>query len=96
MAAAGNDQQDSQEQVDTTVHFGFAEVLALGFIWGFGFAICALVMINYHGDQSVSLENIIAYVMAAVVLVSGIVLFRDAIARYIEPAITQPQDDDCI
>lgn len=61
--------------------FSMAEALALIGLWGFGFGIVWLIVTNYHGEQSVSLENAIFYVVAALTILSLAILFRDAIAN---------------
>jgi len=75
-------------------NYGLAEVITIGIIWGFGFASLWLVTSNYHGDQSVSLENSIAYIMIAIVLVSGGVLFRDTIASAITRWVQRSHTED--
>lgn len=80
--------QDAKEAHKPTVglekiHFGIPEAVTVGGIWLTGCLLTYLIVSAYHGDQSVSLENMVWAIMIAVVLVSGAVLFRDLIAEVV-------------
>lgn len=75
--------QKQRDQYDSLSTYGMAEAITIIFTWIAGSAMIALIVANYHGDQSVSLENAIAYVVIGIVLVDAMVLFRDSIADWI-------------
>lgn len=74
---------NQMEKVERPSHYGPAEAATVIFTWLIGFAMIALIIQNYKGDQSVSLENSIGYVVIGIVLVDTMVLFRDSIAEWI-------------
>lgn len=75
--------QKGKDQYETIGTYGMAEAITIISTWVAGCVMVAFIVGNYHGDQSVSLENAIGYVVIGIVLVDCIVLFRDPIADWI-------------
>lgn len=76
----------------TQSSLGVSEAITLCGIWACGLGAVGLIVVNYKGDQSVSFENAIAYVMIAVLLVSVAILFRGAITDFIHSRSNQRDD----
>ena len=63
------------------------DAIALAAIWLCAFGSIALVTTQYHGDQQVSLENAIGYIVIGAVLVTILVLLRDALLELLRSLI---------
>ena len=72
---------ETHERSSTRINM--AEAIAVGLIWLAGLSCIGLIVANYHGDQQVSLENAIAYVVIGVVSTTLLVLYRGVIEDWI-------------
>lgn len=65
------------------LRFGVADAIAVAIVWLSGFGSLWLLVTNYKGDQSVSLENAVAWIIIGVVLVSLALVFRGLIIEWV-------------
>ncbi len=70
----------SNSQAEQRINLGWPEAVVICMVWLVTGVTIWQLSANYHGDQSVSLENAIFYIVLGAVLVSGAVLFYGTLA----------------
>lgn len=76
-------------QTEATTKLGWPEAIVISVVWVVTGVTIWQLTANYHGDQSVSLENAIFYIVLGAVLVSGAVLFYGTLALLLHRRLMQ-------
>ncbi|MFO0887499.1 MAG: hypothetical protein U0413_04740 [Candidatus Saccharimonadales bacterium] len=76
-------------QTEPVAKLGWPEAIIVSVVWVVTGVTIWQLSANYHGDQSISLENAIFYIVMGAVLVTGAVLFYGTLALLIHKRIMQ-------
>lgn len=79
----------TEQQTESVTKLGWPEAIVISVVWVVTGVTIWQLTANYHGDQSVSLENAIFYIVLGAVLVSGAVLFYGTLALLLHRRLLQ-------
>lgn len=86
-------EEDSKPSGQSFGSLNFFDLIALVVIWAATAAMVGLLVAHYSGDQSVSLENAIAYIVIGAAFVSASILFAGPANEYLRMRIEADREE---